>query len=328
MGMALSTDSLEVAVVVQADTNLVLAAARAQTYLDSARARNTIRGYRSSFGQFEQWCQAAGLPSMPAAPETIALYLGAQAGRLKAATLQHHLAAIGKAHKSAGYPSPVKDNQLIAETLKGIKRTHGAAVAQKAPVLTEDLRLMLRTLPDKLIGVRDRALLLIGLAGAFRRSELVGPDVSDLSFTAEGLLITLRRSKTDQDGEGRQVAIPFGAHEQTCPVRALQAWLKQSGITDGAVFWPISRHGKLSSARLSDQAVALVVKRYVGRVGLSADSFAGHSLRAGFVTSAARAGESERRIMRTTGHKSVEMVLKYVRQANVFSDNAALALGL
>ena len=178
------------------------------------------------------------------------------------------------------------------------------------------------------MGIRDRALLLVGFAGAFRRSELVSLDVADLSLTAEGLLINLRRSKTDQDGEGRQVAILVGAHEQTCPVRAMRTWLERSGIADGPVFRSIDRHGRLSAARLSDQAVALVVKRYANRVGMSAHSFAGHSLRAGFVTSAARAGEPERRIMRQTGHKSMEMVLRYVRQANTFSDNALLALGL
>jgi site-specific recombinase XerD len=320
---------METALIVQPDMALLsLAAARAQGYLDSARARNTIRGYRSSFGQFTAWCQVAGLPSMPAAPETIALSLGAQAGRLKAATLQHHLAAIAKAHKSAGCSPPVKDNQLIAETLKGIKRTHGSAVTQKAPVLTEDLRMILRTLPENLLGVRDRALLLIGFAGAFRRSELVSLDVADLGFTAEGLLITLRRSKTDQDSEGQQVAIPFGDHEQTCSIRAVQAWLKRSGIEEGAVFRSIDRHGSVRAARLSDQAVALVVKRCAGSVGMEKTTFAGHSLRAGFVTSAARAGEPLHRIMRQTRHKSVAMVLRYERQANVFSDNAALALGL
>ncbi len=198
---------------------------RVQLYLDSARARNTIRGYRSSFHQFEQWCETVGLCPMPAGPETIACYLGAQAGRLRAATLAHHLAAIAKAHKSAGFPSPIKDNQLIAETLKGIKRTHGTAAKQKAPVLTEDLRMMLRLLPNNVLGIRDRALLLVGFAGAFRRSELVSLDVADLQFTAEGLLITLRRSKTDQDGEGRQIAIPHGKHAETCAVRAVHAWL-------------------------------------------------------------------------------------------------------
>jgi site-specific recombinase XerC len=160
---------------------------------------------------------------MPADAQTIALYLGAQAGRLKAATLSPHLAAISKAHKSAGFASPIKDDQLIAETLKGIKRTHGTKSKQKAPVLTEDLRMMLRMLPDNLLGIRDRAVLLVGFAGAFRRSELVALDVADLQFTAEGLLITLRRSKSDQDGVGRQMAIPYGTHEETCTVRAVHA---------------------------------------------------------------------------------------------------------
>ncbi len=301
---------------------------RVRGYLECARARNTIRGYRFSFQQFQKWCTCIGLDAMPANPETIAMYLSAQAGRLKASTLNHHLAAISKAHKSAGYQSPVKDNQLIAETMKGIKRTHGCALHQMMPILTEDLRLILRTLPRNVLGVRDRALLLIGFAGAFRRSELVGLDVADLSFGVEGLLITLRRSKTDQDGEGRQVAIPGGMHEDTCPVRALQAWLQAAGIGEGPVFRPINRHGRISANRLSGHAVGLVVKRCVGKAGITGGSFGGHSLRAGFVTSAARAGAPERQIMRTTGHKSLEMLGRYIRQANAFTDNAVLALGL
>ena len=249
------------------------------SYLENARPRNTIRSYRSSFRQFEKWCQAANLTSMPAAPETIALYVGARGGQLKAGTLAHALAAISKAHKSAGYSSPVPDNQLISETLKGVKRVHGAAVTQKAAVLTDDLRLMLRFVPDKLIGIRDRALLLVGFAGAFRRSELVGLNLEDLKFTAEGLLITLRRSKTDQEGQGRDVAIPHGAHEATCPVRAMQAWLLAGIITEGPIFRSITRHSRLSNARLSDHAVALVVKRYAKLAGLQASSFSGRSLR-------------------------------------------------
>ena len=301
---------------------------RVHFYLAQARARNTIRGYRSSFEQFRKWCNDACVIALPAAPETIAMYLGAQAGRLKAATLQHHLAAIGKAHKAAGYPSPTKDSVLINETLKGINRTHGTAQTQKSPILTEDLRLMLRMLPNNLLGTRDRALLLVGFAGAFRRSELVALDAADIQFSSEGLLVALRRSKTDQEAEGRQIAIPHGSHEETCPARALQAWLTASSISEGPIFRPINRHGRIAEGRLSAAAVALVVKRHVKTSGLKQELFAGHSLRAGFVTSAARAGEPERRIMRQTGHKAVEMVLRYVRQANVFSDNAALALGL
>jgi integrase len=234
----------------------------------------------------------------------------------------------GGQYQTAGYPSPIKDNQLIAETLKGIKNVHGAAQSQKAPIITEDLRLMLRVIPSRLIGIRDRALLLVGFAGAFRRSELVALDFEDVRFTTEGLLLTIRRSKTDQVGEGRQVAIPQGRHEETCVVRAPRAWLEASGITTGALFRPINRHGHIAPARLTPHAVALIVKRYAGAIGLERQSFSGHSLRAGFVTSAARAGEPECRIMRTTGHRSIEMVLRYVRNANAFTDNAGLALGL
>lgn len=216
---------------------------------------------------------------------------------------------------------------LVAETLKGIKRTHGTAPKQKAPVLTEDLRLMLRLVADNLQGRRDRAILLVGFAGAFRRSELVALDVADLKFQAEGLLVTLRRSKTDQEGEGRYVAIPQGLHADTCPVRAMEAWLQGAGVTDGPVFRPVRKGGFLRSTRLTGHAIASVVKRYAKRAGLPVESFSGHSLRAGFVTSAARAGEPERRIMRQTGHKSIEMVLRYVRQANAFTDNLCERLG-
>jgi integrase len=303
-------------------------AATVNTYLDSARARNTIRGYASDWKQFQRWCAWRGVVDLPASPETIALYISENAGRLKAATLQHHLAAITKAHRAAGLSGPTRDNMLVSETMKGIKRIHGCAIVQKRPVLTEDLRMMLRMLANNTLGVRDRALLLIGFAGAFRRSELVALDLADIAFTVEGLLITLRRSKSDQEGEGRQIAIPRGAHEETCAVRALKAWIEAAAIVEGPIFRPVDRHGRIAERRLSAAAVALVVKRHVGAAGLMPEFFAGHSLRAGFVTSAARAGEPERRIMRQTGHKSVEMVLRYVRQANVFTDNAALALGL
>jgi integrase len=313
-----------------AETNDItyVAADRVRGYLENARARNTITGYRSSFQQFMSWCDGADLLALPATAETIALYLSSQAGRLRPATLEHHLAAISKAHKAAGFPSPVTDSVLVAETLKGIKRTHGTTANQKTPVLVEDLHVMLRLLPDSLQGIRDRALLLIGFAGAFRRSELVALDVADLKFQTEGLLITLRRSKTDQEGVGRPVAIPDGAYTKTCPVRALRSWLDSAAISDGPVFRPMRKGGSVRCVRLSGHAVASIVKKYARKAGLPVQAFSGHSLRAGFVTSAARAGEPERRIMRQTGHKSIEMVLRYVRQANAFTDNAVRSLGL
>lgn len=301
---------------------------RVRAYLENARARNTITGYRSSFQQFTNWCEAANLSALPTSAETIALYISARAERLKASTLDNHLAAICKAHKAAGFVSPMKDNILVAETLKGIKRTHGIAARQKTPVLVEDLRVMLRLLPDDLRGIRDRALLLVGFAGAFRRSELVALDVADLEFQAEGLLITLRCSKTDQEGSGRKVAIPEGAHTETCPVRVMRLWLDSATISEGPVFRPMRKGGCIRPIRLTGHAVAAVVKKYAKAAGLVVDLFSGHSLRAGFVTSAARAGEPERRMMRQTGHKSIEMVLRYVRHANAFSDNAVRSLGL
>jgi integrase len=194
-------------------------------------------------------------------------------------------------------------------------------------VLTEDLRAMLRA-PSNLLGIRDQALLLTGFAGAFRRSGLVALDVSDLTFGPEGLLIKIRRSKTDQEGSGRDVAIPHGTYELTCPVRVMRKWLEAVAIVEKPIFRSGHRGGIVLSGRLSGHGVGRIVKRYAKATGVTVASFSGHSLRAGFVTSAARAGEPERRIMRQTGHKSIEMVLRYVRRANAFSDNAALALGL
>jgi integrase len=292
----------DVVLVSNQDSPAVAVAERVNLYLESARARNTIRGYRSSFKQFQLWCAAVGLSSLPATDETVALYISAQAGRLRPSTVEHHLAAIGKAHKAAGLFWVVQNSVLVAETLKGIKRTHGTAYKQKSPILTEDLRIMLRLMPGNLHGVRDRAILLVGFAGAFRRSELVGLDTGDLKFQAEGLLVTLRRSKTDQEGEGRLIAIPHGCHTDTCPVRALHNWLEAANIDDGPVFRPIRKGGCLLDTRLTGHAVASIVKRHANLAGLPADLFSGHSLRAGFVTSAARAGEPERRIMRQTGH--------------------------
>jgi len=241
--------STDVAIVPCSASDVVVPvnAERVREYLRNASARNTIRGYRSSFEQFERWCRAANLLPLPASGETIALYLAAQAERLKVATLVHHLTAIKKAHQAAGMQLVGMNNLLVAETLKGIKRTHGTAAKQKAALLTDDLRLILRTLSTSLTGTRNRALLLVGFAGAFRRSELVGIDVSDLKFEQAGLLITLRRSKTDQEGQGRHIAIPAGQNPTTCPVLAVRDWLAQADIVDGPCF---VQYGKVERLRL------------------------------------------------------------------------------
>jgi len=188
---------------------------------------------------------------------------------------------------------------------------------------------MVETLsPTSLIGVRDRALLLVGFAGAFRRSELVSLDVADVAFGADGLIVQLRRSKTDQEGEGRKVGLPFGSNPLTCPVRAVRAWLDVAVIVRGPIFRPVDRHGNVAGTQLTDQSVALVVKRCAKAAGLDPRRYAGHSLRSGLATAAAMADVSERAIMAQTGHKSLPMVRRYIRDGSLFRRNAAAAVGL
>jgi integrase len=223
--------------------------------------------------------------------------------------------------------SPTRASK-VRLVMAGIRRTLGTAQVAKRPVLVEDLKRMISRLPEGLIGVRDRVLLLIGFCGAFRRSELVALDRDAVEITADGLVITIKRSKTDQEGVGRKVGLPYAAHKETCPVRSLQEWLERSGITGGPLFRPINRHGKMATERLSGSAVGKIVKRYATAVGLDATKFGGHSLRSGLATSAAAAGASERSIMAQTGHRSVNMVRRYIRDGSLFRENAAAIVGL
>ena len=300
----------------------------AKGYANASKASSTRRAYRSDWSAFVAWCSSCGLDSLPAEPGTVALYLShlANTGR-KPATIGRALVAVSQAHKFAGLASP-RSSAIVTETMRGIRRQLGVAQTAKAPVLVEQLRAMLGGLGDTMLGARDRALLALGFAGAFRRSELVGLDVADLAFTGDGLEVTIRRSKTDQEGAGRKVGIPYGSTPSTCPVRAVRAWLELAGIVEGPVFRSVNRHGQLGAERLTDRTVALVVKRAALVVGLDATRLAGHSLRAGLATAAAKAGKSERAIMAQTGHRSVTMVRRYIRDANLFSDNAAAGLGL
>jgi integrase len=237
------------------------------------------------------------------------------------------LNAIAEAHKAVGVDSPTSSG-MVRNTLKGIKRTIGTAAVQKAAALTDDIRAMVTATDAGLIGARDRALILLGFAGAFRRSELVGLEVEDCGFGKDGLTITLRRSKTDQDGAGRKIGIPYGANPETCPVRVLQDWMEQAGITGGPLFRSLNRHGQAQPGRLSGNDVARVVKKLAERAGLDAAKYAGHSLRAGHATSAAIAGASERSIMSQTGHRSVQMERRYIRDGSLFRENSAGKLGL
>lgn len=319
------------AIVPQASAALTTPAAidqQVQAYIRHAKAVNTVKAYRQDWADFVAWCEVYGLTPLPATPETVARYLTAQAETLKVSTLQRRLSAISQAHTAKGYPRFSVRDEPLRSVWAGIRRVHGVAPQGKVPVVTADIKAMVARLPDSLLGVRDRALLLVGFAGAFRRSELVSLQYDDIRFTSEGLTVQLRRSKTDQEGRGRVVGIPYGSHRETCPVRSLQAWLEAAGITEGPLFRPITRHGQIQPGALSDKAVALIVKRWAQAAGLDPAQYAGHSLRAGLATAAAQAGVPERVIMAQTGHRSVTMVRRYIRTGSLFRENAAAEVGL
>ena len=296
-------------------------------FIRASKAENTLRGYQTDWRHFCAWCEEHSQCPLPAIPEAVAGYIAECAGHLKAGSIQRRLNAITEAHKVAGLDSPTH-TAIVRNTMKGIRRTLGTAPVQKAPALTDDIRAMVDAPNMSLIGARDRALILLGFAGAFRRSELVRLDVDDCAFGKDGLTVTLRRSKSDQDGAGRKIGIPYGSNPETCPVRSMQAWMEAAGINAGPVFRSINRHGQVKAARLSGIDVARVVKKLVERAGLDTAKYAGHSLRAGHATSAAIAGASERSTMNQTGHKSVQMVRRYIREGTLFRENSAGKLGL
>jgi site-specific recombinase XerD len=302
----------------------------ARGYIRSSKAPNTLRAYRADLADFTRWCKELGHESLPAEPTTVVLYLTAlaQAGA-KASTIQRRLSALSQAHKLAGHvPSPTVDHH-VKMAMAGIRRRLGTRPEQKVAVITQELRQLLTVTPDDtLAGRRDRALLLLGFAGGFRRSELVALDVGDLDETADGLRVLIRQSKTDQEGEGREVGIPFGQHPETCPVRALRTWRTASGIVEGPLFRGVNRHEQLQDGRLTDKSVALIIKRAAERAGMDPARYAGHSLRSGLATAAADGGASERSIMRQTGHTSVLTVRRYIRAGSLFRENAAAYLGL
>ena len=294
----------------------------AHAFAAAEKAPATRRAYRSDFAGFVRWCDAHDAASLPGTPATVASFLAAAAtAGTKPATLTRRMAAIRYAHRLAGHPSPT-DAEPVRAVMRGIRRETGAAPDQKAAATAERLRDMLATLPDTLAGKRDRALLALGMAGAFRRSELVSLEVRDLVRMPDGLQVTIRRSKTDQEGRGQVIAILRGSRLR--PVRAVQDWLDAAGIANGPVFRAIDRHGRVSAAALSAQSVALVVKRCAEAAGLDPDEFAGHSLRRGFLTSAAEAGADVLRMMEVSRHRRVETVREYVRRANLFRGHAGV----
>lgn len=254
----------------------------------------------------------------------MAAFLAAEADRgTKSSTIGRRLAAIRYAHKLAGHEPPT-NSETVKATLRGIRRTMGNAPARKAPATADKIIAMVATADDDPKGLRDRALLLLGFAGAFRRSELVALNFADLEFCEAGLRVTIRKSKTDQEAQGATIAIVPGSI--ACPVKAVQTWVEVADITEGPLFRPVNRGGSVSNRRLSARGVAEVVKAYAQKVGLPAADFSGHSLRSGFVTSAARRGASIFKMMDVSRHKSVDTLRGYVRDAELFRDHAGSGL--
>lgn len=288
-------------------------------YVADSLAESTRRAYLSDLSHFESW--GGGVPASPA---IIASYLAAHAELLSVATLVRRLASISKVHAARGFANPV-GHELVKSTLRGVMRRRGTAQREAKPLLKDELFAVLDLIGDKPKDARDRALLLIGFAGGFRRSELVGIDVDAIEFVRQGAIIEIRRSKTDQLGAGRKVGIPMG-RTRHCPVTALQAWIAASGISKGAVFRPLGRKGQITKLRLSGEAVALIVKARVAAAGINPIRYSGHSLRAGLATSAAQAGVSTFKIKAQTGHASDATLSRYIRDGELFTGNAVNAL--
>ena len=280
--------------------------------LKNSKAENTLRAYQSDFRDFSIFCSKNGLSSLPSQPKIIALYITNLSKSSKYSTLKRRIASISVIHKLKGHYLDTK-HPIIMENLHGIKRTLGTRQKTKKPILINDLKLIIKAIgKEKKEKIRDKALILIGFAGGFRRSELVNICNEDIEFVNEGIKILIKRSKTDQSGEGIIKAIPYFENQEFCPVLAMKDYIKfkNDNTTEGKIF------------DISDKSVALIIKRYAQIAGLDASRYAGHSLRSGFATTAAEFGAEERNIMAMTGHKTTQMVRRYIQEANLFKNNA------
>ena len=294
--------------------------------LQSSKANNTVRAYKSDFNDFGIFCAQNGFKSLPSDPKIVSLYLTHLSTKdAKMSTLKRRLVSIGVIHKLKGHYLDTKHPAII-ENIMGIKRRKGSFQKAKKPILINNLKKIINVIDqqkkEEIKKLRDRSIILIGFSGGFRRNEIVSIDYDDLDFVPEGLKISIRRSKTDQFGEGFTKALPYFDSSQYCPVVSLKKLLDLSKIRSGPVFRRFSKGSKLSENRLTDQTVALLIKEYLNLAGIDSKNFSGHSLRSGFATSAAESGVEERNIMAMTGHKSTEMVRRYIKEANLFKNNA------
>jgi len=294
--------------------------------LQNSKAENTVRAYKSDFNDFGSFCSKNGFKSLPSEPKIVSLYLTYLSTKeVKMSTLKRRLVSIGVIHRLKGHYLDTKHPSII-ENIMGIKRRKGSIQRGKKPLLISNLKQIINVIDkqttDEIKKFRDRSIILIGFSGGFRRNEIVSLDYEDLDFVEEGLKINLRRSKTDQFGEGSVKGLPYFDNSLYCPVVSIQKWIEISKIRTGALFRRFTKGSKLSNSRLTDQTVALLIKEYLKLAGIESKNYSGHSLRSGFATSVAEAGADERSIMTMTGHKTTQMVRRYIKEANLFKNNA------
>ena len=294
--------------------------------LQHSKAINTVRAYKSDFNNFGLFCAKNGFKSLPTEPKIVSLYLTHLSTKnIKISTLKRRLVSIGVVHKLKGHYLDTKHPSII-ENIMGIKRRKGSIQKAKKPILINDLKQIINVIDnqnnEEIKKLRDRTIILVGFSGGFRRNEITSLNYEDLDFVKEGVKINIKKSKTDQFGEGLLKGIPYFDNLQYCPVISLKKWIDVSNIYSGPLFRRFTKGSSLSVNRLSDQTVALLIKEYTKLAGIDNKNYSGHSLRSGFATSAAESGVEERNIMAMTGHKSSEMVRRYIKEANLFKNNA------
>ena len=293
--------------------------------LKSSKANNTLRAYKSDFRDFGSFCTKHGFDSLPTEPKIISLYLTHLSKNSKISTLRRRLVSISMIHRLKGHYLDTK-HPIIIENLMGIKRVKGSIQKGKRPILINHLKSIINVIDDQKVEeikkIRDKTILLVGFGGGFRRTELISIDHEDLEFVPEGVKITIKRSKTDQFGEGMIKGLPYFTNEKYCPVINLKKWIELSNIKSGPIFRRFAKGSVLTNNRLTDQSVVLIIKDYLNLAGIENKNYSGHSLRSGFATVAAESGADERSIMAMTGHKTTQMVRRYIREANIFKNNA------